>query len=321
MKADILIDWLTFTIKGMNADDVITDVLKMNLSLFEYQNKGFNFYTSCKLYNNIRVLYDGHVGVVLDMGVAVTMSGEGCRVYEEYHSQDILELIRRLVNMGNVNFTRIDIACDDKAGFLDMNTVWQYTQEDMFRTRMRSKRFYESYSNGNTGAKSVYFGSNTSLLKIRVYDKSAQMYAPDNLLFGVHWIRFELVLRSSYAIQTANILANSENIESSVSGVINDKFTFIEKDDTNISRCSQSPWWIDFIENLDYIKLEAKPRVMHTVESHADWLDFACSRVLAKVHKAMGDEKFKQILKNGVDKLKDTDIAQIEDYQRRFGGG
>jgi DNA relaxase NicK len=317
-----MIDWLTCTIKNMSADDVITKVLKMDSTLFESQSKGVNFYTSSKVYNNIRVLYDGYKGVTVDMGVCVTMSGEGVRVYEEYHGEDVLELIRRLVAMANTNITRIDIACDDRAGFLDMQTIWKYAQEDSYRSRMRTKRFFESYKNSNVGAKSVYFGSSSSMFKIRIYDKSAQLYAPDNPLFGVHWNRFEIVLRDIYAMQTSYILAGSNDIERSVSGIINDKFCFIEREtDSNISRCKPSLWWIEFLENLDYIKLEAKPRVKHTVETHADWLDFACSRIISKVHKSVGTEKFNQLLKSGEGKLKDSDIAQIEDYKRRYGKG
>ena len=322
MKADIILDWLTWTIKGMSVDKVINDVLKMESTLFESQSRGVNFYTSSKVYNNIRVLYDGHKGVTVDMGVCVTMSGEGVRVYEEYHGEDVLELIRRLVAMRNVNITRIDVACDDKAGFLDMQTIWKYAQEDSYRTRMRSKRFFESYKNSNVGAKSVYFGSNSSMFKIRIYDKSAQLYASDNPLFGVHWIRFEIVLRDIFAMQTSYILAESNNIERSISGIINDKFCFIEREtDRNISRCKPSIWWMEFLESLDYIKLEAKPKVTHTVESHADWLEFACSRIIAKVHKSMGIEKFNKLLKNGEGKLKESDIAQIEDYKRRYVEG
>ena len=321
MKADILIDWLTFTIKGMNADSVITDILNMDTALFEYEKKSINFYTSMKTYNNIRVLYDGHRGVIVDMGVCVTMSGYGCRIYEEHNNEDVLELIRRIINTKNTNITRIDIACDDKGGVLDMNAIWKFAQEDNYRSRMRAKNFYESFNNKKSGAKSVYFGSASSLCKIRIYDKSAQMYSPNSPLFGVHWIRFEIVLKNVYALQTAYILAESDDIESSVSGIINEKFCFIDRNDSNISRCKPCKWWCDFLENLDYVKLEAKPKTKHTVESHADWIEFAVSRVFAKVFKAMGSEKLNQILKSGTDKLKDSDIAQIEDYQRRFGDG
>jgi altronate dehydratase len=79
-------------------------------------------------------------------------------------------------------------------------------------------------------------------------------------------------------------------------------------------------WWIEFLECLEYANLEAKPKVQHTVEQHAEWLDFACSRVMAKVYNAIGSEKFNQIMKNGVGKLSDSDVAQIEDFKRRFGG-
>jgi phage replication initiation protein len=319
MTSSITIDYLTFSARGMAWDEAIETILEMNKEIFE-PTRGINFYNSGKVYNNIRVLYDGeHTGNT----VCVNISGQGCRVYEENGERDILVLLSRIAKNPSVNVTRLDIACDDQGGILDIEKAWEATNNGNYRTRSVSVNCHESRRKKGAGAKTIYFGSPASYCRVRIYDKAKQTYDPQlepEMYNDFHWIRFEMVLRDTYAAQAALLLADSEDIGATVAGIINDKFAFVNHDDSNVSRCSLIDWWADFLGEIQGIKLLSKQKANHSIEQHRDWLDYSCARVIAKVVKAIGHDGFGEILEHGTDKLTDSDLAQINDYKRRKGG-
>jgi len=313
----IIIDYLTFTIKDskLNHYDVIESILDMNPSKFEHLAKGFNFYNRSMVYNDIRILYDGIYGD--SMGICVNIPGRGCASYAEETGESVISLISRISKIKDINITRIDIACDDKESYvLDLPTIWQYANDGNYRTRLLSRNSQESFKagQGEEGAKTLYFGSKSSNYRIRIYDKAKQMGKE------MHWVRFEIVLRNDYAVQAANALAESENLGLTVSGIIDDKFAFIELDNNNISRCSVASWWSEFLGEIKGVKLTSKQKFNHNIDEHKQWLQDSCGRIIAKVIAAIGQEAFnRDILEYGREKLTVSDIAMITDYKKRMG--
>ena len=330
MKAAILIDFLTFTVKSMEADEVIDSILEMDSTEFEHLARGFNFYGKSMLWNDIRVLYDGIYGE--SMGVCVNMSGRGCAAYTENTGESIISLLARISSNPDINITRIDIACDDIAadeetGKLDLTKMWEYANDGRYRTRLLSRNNQESFKAGQDGAKTIYFGSPSSLYRIRIYDKAKQSGETG------HWVRFEITLKADYAMQAVQILVdsiadssntgdscdskndNNSNLGKAVSGIIDDKFAFIELDDTNISRCSLAGWWAEFLGEIQEVNLTSKQKFIHGIDEHKKWLRDSCGRVIAKVYYAIGDERFfNEIIEYGRMKLTTADVAMIEDY-------
>ena len=324
MRAEILIDFLVFTIKGdVNAYYVVDAILGMDSTEFEHTAKGLNFYSKSLVYSDIRILYDGIYGE--SMGICVNMSGRGCAAYAENTGESILSLLARISNNPDINITRIDIACDDKAddgdiGSLDLARIWQYANDGRYRTRLLSRNNQESFKAGQDGAKAVYFGSPSSLYRIRIYDKAKQL-GEDG-----HWVRFEITLKADYAMQAVKILVDSishddndnTNLGQAVSGIIDDKFAFIELDDSNISRCSSATWWAEFLGEIQAVKLTSRQKFKHGIDEHREWLRDSCGRVIAKVFCAIGDERFcSEIIEYGKAKLITADVAMIEDYWRK----
>ena len=311
MIAEIVIDFLTFTVKGdMEVYQVIESILEMDFATFEH-SKGFNFYQKSMVYSDIRILYDGIYGE--SMGVCVNMSGRGCRAFEEYHNESIIFLLARICKNPDINITRIDIACDDKVGILDLDKMWKYANNGSYRTRLIARNTHESFMGKNEGAKTLYFGSPSSLYRIRIYDKGKQSETYN------HWIRFEIVLKAEYASQTAEILVNSECLGEAVAGIINDKFAFVELDDNNISRCSLAGWWSEFLGEIQEVKLTSKQQYNHDIDEHKKWLRNSCGRVIAKVIEAIGEDEFnKEIREYGKLRLTVADVAMIENYRQRI---
>jgi DNA relaxase NicK len=308
---EVLFDFLTFTVHGnFQAEEVIEKILRMDSTNFEYLAKGFNFYNRSMVLSDIRVLYDG----MENMGICVNMSGRGCRAYEEYSGENILSLLERINQNPDINVTRLDIALDDKTGILDLNIMRQYADEGKYRTRLMSRNAQESFKGRNEeGAKSLYFGSPSSMYRIRIYDKAKQMGE------NFHWVRFEITLRQDYSAQAVKLLVESGNLgEAIVSGIIDDKFAFIEPDNNNISRCKKADWWAEFLGEIQTVKLTSKQKFYHDIDEHKKWLRESCGRVIAKVIAAVGEENFnKEIRDYGMGRLTVSDTAQINDYRRR----
>jgi DNA relaxase NicK len=222
-----------------------------------------------------------------------------------------------------ISVTRIDLACDDLTGALDMDEIWEYLQNGKYRTHMTTKTFHESFSGDNAGARTAYIGSAASLGRIRIYDKAKQFYDPESEpeQYKSHWLRFEIVLRHEYAEQAAQILANADDIDAAVAGIISSKFNFIEITNENITRCALASWWVAFLEERLDVKLSPKPKNKHIIERHAEWLRYSISRTLSKVYHAMGDVELQELLEHGKEKLTENDLAQIKDFKRKQRGG
>jgi len=306
MQAEILIDYLTFTIHGdANVRTVIDYVLGMDSTIFEH-GRGYNFYQQSMIYKDIRVMYEG----MSNMGVCVNMSGRGCRAFEEYHNNSILTFLGRIINQQNINITRIDIACDDKHGYLNLEKMMQYANNGLYRTRLMSRNNQESFKGKERGSKTLYFGSANSLYRIRIYDKAKQ--TGDN---NSHWVRFEITLRAEYANQAVKILNESDCLGKAVSGIIKDKFTFIELDNANISRCSVAEWWAEFLGEIQTVKLTSRQKVTHSIDESKKWLKESCGRIITKVYDAIGEDAFnREILMYGRARLTPTDKVMIKDY-------
>lgn len=317
-KVDIVIDYLTFTVKFcLNPDELIESILGMDTDLFEV-TKGVNFYSSAKYYDNIRVCYDGNGRNDQNMGVCFIMSGQGLRTYENHTNQSALIILHAISNNPNISISRIDIACDDKSNILDINTIWEYAKAKNYRTRLSSKSFYESFK-GDISEKSLYWGATKSECRICIYDKAKEQYDPDRhpKHYSSHWIRVELRIKGFYAKQVLALLVHSDNIGDTVSGIINDKFTFINRDNENITRCSVPVWWENFIGAVEDVTLLTKPKNQHYIETHLDWLRHSVSRTIAKVYVAIGDVEFdNKIIQYGKEKLTDSDKKQIRDYKK-----
>jgi DNA relaxase NicK len=322
MKADILIDFLTFTVRGYStsttADRVISEILELDPLLFEKNSKGFNFYTDLKDFNGIKVLYNGRVNRA--MGICVNMAGSACRAYETHHKITMIQLLKKISTNKAVNVTRLDIALDDRAGHLDMDIMWDHAHKNLYRSRITSKNFHQSCKSNSQSARTIYFGGSASLFKIRIYEKNKQMYDPTDPKYNQHWIRFEIVFKGDYAMQVADIVSNSENISASVAGIVSDKFNFIIKNNKRINRCSVASWWSGFLDEVQKVSITPKPKTDHTIDKHEKWLFDTISRIAAKVALAVGRERFADdFIQAGIKKLTTSDWTQIDDYRKKHG--
>lgn len=87
-----------------------------------------------------------------------------------------------------------------------------------------------------------------------------------------HWLRVELVMRHKNSAAFVSQAVACESIGRLTAQVINDKFSFIERDDSNITRCTVCAWWLRFVDELESVRLVARCVIQHRVELIDDWV-------------------------------------------------
>ena len=329
MKCNVLIDWLTFTVKECHDPYyVISWYLGLDGTLFQEMPYGLNGYDHCLRFNDIMVLYDPRENANFqDMGVCVSMSGNGCRTFETYTKLALdgctdqqgtgsiaFPALFQLICANNCNVSRVDLACDDHDGLLSMSDIVESAMANNVNTRMQKRQIVQSFDGTDNSGTTVYFGAPSSDFRVRIYDK-----AKEEGDYKSHWIRVELVMRGKNAMGFVENFVNCESIGKLASGIINDKFSFIERDDVNISRCSVSGWWLEFVGSLDAIQIFSRELLSHEIDDIADWAVRQLAPSLGLLFKAKGSEWLKQFLNTGVERLKAKQLTLIEDYRNSHG--
>ncbi len=324
MKCEVLVDWLTFSVKEKDPNKVIQQYLGMDPALF--QDTGFTQfmgYNKVLRFSDIFVCSDGREDDRFhDMGVCVSMSGNGCRTFETMsrltfdgakdkqgmESIAFPVLFQLLASTEGANVSRIDIACDDRAGYLSMDNVLKKVQVNEVNSRMTARSTVVSFNGTQRSGATAYIGAPSSAFRVRIYDKALEE--------GVdgHWVRVELVMRGKNSKSFVQNMTNSEHVGKLAAQVINDKFSFIERDDNNITRCTVCDWWLQFVDELEAVRLVARKVIQHTVEQISGWVEAQVGPSLAILFRTMGWPYIFELAKDSGRRLSDKQQSLITDY-------
>lgn len=326
MKGSALIDWFTFSVKGQsNPDFVISSYLHMDPDLFQVNPFGGLGYCSSKAFHGILVFYDpakdkNGLDRTMEMGVCVSMSGSGCRTFESHTSYKsegtpFWALVGKLHVDPLVNVSRVDLAVDDREGLLDLDVIADAVRKNQVNSRIRKRRIFDAFDGADGDGKSVYFGASQSSFRIRVYDKAKEHYKPDQAEFCQHWVRFEIVMKGECANGLVSCMANSCDLGVMAAGILNDKLSFIERDDSNITRCSVCQWWLDFLESFDAMKLVSQEEGCHELEHIFEWLVRQIAPSLSMVREGKGIFAIQELLKAGQENRTKKQAALLNDYR------
>lgn len=288
-----LIDWLTFTAHGETIDS-IKDLLGMPDSKIPWlhEEKFMNGYPCRYSWNGVLILYGADMSQYYDdptkatskMGICVNMSGTGCRTFETYGTGDWSSLFAYLTRdvfsgLDNsavpydgykaYNITRLDIAFDDHEGILDIYQIDADTYDRNFTTKFKGTDVIRSDDlNTDIVGLNIQFGSNKSLIKLRIYDKAAERHIKD-----VHWVRSELQLRDDRASNAVKALVGGDSIGDLYSGIISNYLVFrIPGNDMNKSRWDIADYWINFLLAAKRISLWESPGMPYNIDRSIDWM-------------------------------------------------
>lgn len=339
----IVIDWFQCTIfPDFNITDVDENgvVDGYRLHVFEYfkklfnierqdiiiEQKGLNGYDTTYSYRNIKMMTHHKRK---EMGINVLMSGQGCRDYEELNI-GWYNLFILLYDMC-ISYNRIDIAIDDYTDkYFTLKKLKYYNSHGLISSKfetswsMNKKRISTLESLGDT----LQFGSKASLVQITFYDKllerSSQNYIVNNNI--KYWTRCEVRFRHSKAKDIVNLLIrNNNDLNTTVKGVLHDYIRFLIKSETdsNKNRWSTTKWWLDYLENIDKLKLSTR-NPERTITRKKAWIDRSVSKSFVQVLTSQMDnieldnhssDFIKNLLLNGFDSITDKDIEIINEYR------
>lgn len=190
------------------------------------------------------------------------MSGSGCRTFETvgHGNWDLLFQFA----LEYCHITRLDVSFDDHSGILDMPTLF----DDTFKHRnfvtksFCHKLVYELNERSASEAYTIYHGSDQSEVKIRIYDKAAQLHRVDE-----HWIRVEMELHRDRA---SDFLRLQEPLGLAWCGVLLNYLRYVEpSSDSNKWRWPLKKYWSDLVGAAEPLHLPAHK----TVEYNLDKLD------------------------------------------------
>lgn len=243
----VLIDWFSWTVKVLDPHEAINMSGLSALSFTESKGGGMGYKRTLRS-GNIVVFYDGSE----NMGCHISMSGEGCRLYESVQrvKHCWYQLLHRLASIG-ATITRVDVAMDNVDGSLDLDKLMDAIKSKSVRSRFRGGHKIEkfTFTDDEENGRTIYLGSPSSRIKFRFYDKAAQYH------IECHWVRCELQLMAERAQEFAQYLIKGMLIGEIACSVLNNYFSVINKDDINISRCSLAAWWAAWLTNYQRISL------------------------------------------------------------------
>ena len=290
LQNQTLIDWVSFTIKRSDPREVLT-CLNLDSSLFTDIPSGRYGYQQSLCLGNITLLYAGRD----EMGCHVCMSGTGCRQYEgQFPESPWLPLFKRLL-ADKAHFTRLDIASDNIDGQLSLDRLGQALDNNEIRSRFKNTTTIRNRPIAANNAEQMRcgltynFGNRQSLVMIRFYDKAAKHELPG------HWTRAELELKGDRAQQAVSKLVAGLPVGRLFSGIVNRYLAVVTVDDANISRCPLQPWWSEWLNALEQIKLSTAQAIKEVPEL-MQFIMRQYSPSFAIIHEYLGPDDFELYL-------------------------
>lgn len=274
----ITVDFLEFAVKNCTLDKILHFLHFETVNFCDGGKFNVNYNKSkilrgfCKIgYDNDKSVYD----------VYVSLSGQGCRLLEDYNSTinfDWYDFISALTSSFDVSFRRIDIAIDDYTDLLNTKKLWfRYYKKGKFAGACRS---VPDYREGKS--EELYFGSTQSDYMIRIYNKGLErgFSNGEDIVVSTtgevvkHWWRLEQQIRGHKSEQFIEkwLMAGSTALGDISCGYIHEFIRFLTKpnDKKNSQRLTVCDWWLEFLNNAQRIKFVSKPGTVynkHKLES------------------------------------------------------
>lgn len=309
------VDWLSVTFKNVQAVHQICDLIGVDFDNFHNAKTGGKGYLRKIVFAGISIYYEGKE----NMGIHVEMTGQGCRHFEKYSRYDWLHFFSLIMNT-DINITRLDLAIDDFHGYFTLKQITEKIRRKCVRSRfkdaieIKKTRLSDAKNRGRT----IYFGSASSMVQVRFYDKLLERQeAGKELEEGItFWQRTELQLRDDRAMAAMLLFVNmSADTGKLASGILKNYISFLIEDKTqkNKSRWKVCKWWERFLGEVEKLPLTIiAPDV--TIERSYKWLDHQVEKTLAMMYEAFNQDMtiFFDLINKGIGKLenKDKDIIK-----------
>ena len=298
------VDWLSFTVEQYSDLETCLSDFGFSMEDFYESPRGANGYKKMLMYYgfSIRVLYDGNENMGIHFDFSGSAMTEFYRVYYESCFNiptpwgtlakdielDVVKSLFRLIQrLGHV--TRLDLAVDNMGClFYSVKELYEIMTLGRFVSKWRNWRFTEEKeTNGNCTGRTIYMGSRTSDIMLRVYDKELEQNKKypdksDPKHVNQRWVRWELELKDGRANMVLDKFLDGLDVGQIAVGILSNYFRIIVNDDSNKSRCSNDIKWSEFIGEVEALRLYVPP-IDKTLEQKKEWLFRQCAPTIAAV--------------------------------------
>lgn len=321
-----LIDWCQITVKDVDLFTVITDILKIPLSLMELQNKGKGIagHELVAGFDNIKILKP--TGKMQYNGFQILMSGSGCRNYENFlviNKETWFDFFARVCQY-HVSFPRIDLAIDDHKPYLNIPELIRLTKQGLISSQLRN---YSENASGELSesipvhkGNTLYLGSSNSDFRIVFYEKGYEQVEKFGKELDRNWNRYELRFRQERANKVAQELIARRDVAEIAMSVLNGKIRFLEQPEnksTSRKRLYPTyPPWKLFMQDIEKIKLTIQPQ-KKTLDSIWNWLESSVApslKLFSKIGELDNYDYIQALIEQA--KMNDTQIKIFEDYKK-----
>lgn len=289
---DASIDWLSFTVPF----DRLATVLQFIPGGVTWVGRGWLGYSDLGIFGET-----GRLGVSRDrpdMGVHAALGHKALSVLaglDEFWA-DLRGVVSWVHALGG-KVTRLDVAFDDRAGVLDLDTMSEHVRKGWLTSRWRKARRSEGFDLGETGREgyTLEFGRRVSDAFLRCYDKRLERLNAGEDDPGA-WLRVELELKRERADAAAELYKSGDErgffrfISSVLLGYL--EFKRPSLTDTNKRRWPVAAWWAAFLGTVEKARLTVLEKVRRTVDTVRAWVAHQVAPNLAVVREALGKAEF-----------------------------
>lgn len=299
----IIVDWLQFTLLKDDGLQIVFRILRLNPADFERLDKGGLGYKDQLINNNVRIYFNGNQG----MGINTSISGQGCR-FMESQGINLWSLVFRLSRSDKINITRLDLALDTSIKLIDK--IRQNIDKKKYISKSRSISYICKSGKDSTRTETIYIGSRSSDLMIRIYDKAVEQGLEE-----IDWERWEIVLKKNKIIEVIPLL--KKDISQTFKNILYTYFRPLKKVESNKSRSKVESWYLNFLGKVEKVSLYRDP-AQKTIEDKWAWVEKQVAPTLALLSLAFDNTEFLSGLALGsTERIKQKDLELIKKYKEQ----
>lgn len=223
----------------------------------------------------------------------ILMSGAACREFKEYQNGSWEALFEYCLQFLHGRCTRVDLAIDDfTANEIEIRDLYKMVKGRHFQTNFRSATFIDKINfdqdNVFNDGFSITFGA-PGCTQLQIYDKKLERKAKGEPTFDKpKWYRYEMRfvddradgVITQYLLSKKNDLEalGKENFFQFAAKCLNAMIEFKDPEDDQVrkkDRYQRDPWqpWVQFIGEIEKIKLDINRKVEKTIKRKKDWYD------------------------------------------------
>lgn len=276
---ELVFDYVRLRFDTHDAKHVIEGILKIKMKYMLYEDYAFYGYIAKYVFSNIQVMISPEED---EKGTLIELKGQGCREFESLlvaQGRSWFDFFMQC-EKENVRYKRIDLAINDKVGFLSI----PYLAEKCRKRELTSKfRSFQELGSGKFAEESeeqfvgttLYIGSLKSDIYFCFYEKNIEQMIKKGMPLEVADIknRYEIRLKNDRAYHAIQDLLIYRNCEKTVFNIIHSYITFLEVNKAKKkSKWEMDASWAHFMgENREQLKLTTAPKPIELDQTIA-WL-------------------------------------------------